>query len=663
MIIAIRRYLKGPAFKAVLWLTLISVAGFWGIPSLFKRSGRGGTGGPAIATVNGIDISSQEYNRVAHIQQEFLRRLRVQYGQYADLFMQAMGLNTDPKAMALEILIRDTLVNEAAEALHINITHDYIESRIANPEFIQKQLMQVLPIYVFNEGGTINPAALNNYLSHERLSGEDLNELIKEALSRELALEFANIASYVPQFALHDEYMKDDAKKQYSVLTLAFDPILKKEQTKSLADDEVKKFFEAQNRLSKRYWTPEKRKGTTWTFDAKKFGITVDDKEAETYYQDYRGQKFVSVPMKLEARTIVFTGSDQPTYDKALRVRQELLSNPENFAAKAKELSDDKETAKNGGLVPFFSKGTHDKAFEKAAFLLKNDGDISEPVATSKGIEIVQRVAKKTAEFKPFESVKNEIKEILITEKFKNEFSEAMSALIDQNNEEAFNKFAQDHGAAQGALATAEGEASKALKALAGIREKGMMTSYFDNSNAVVVRLDDVQKRAIPALEAVRARVEQDLYRERAEKAFIKLVKDTAAKAVEVPLADMAKAVGGSVSPIDWINSADTKILEELKKKELPVEGLVRLDKVGSVTTEIGPKNAFIVRLDAIKAFDIKEYQEKQQELLKKLEREYSMYFVEGFVASLYRNATIKTSEEMVNTAREDDYTTVEDYF
>ena len=37
-------------------------------------------------------------------------------------------------------------------------------------------------------------------------------------------------------------------------------------------------------------------------------------------------------------------------------------------------------------------------------------------------------------------------------------------------------------------------------------------------------------------------------------------------------------------------------------------------------------------------------------------------YFVEGFVASLYRNATIKTSESMVNTAREDDYTSIEDY-
>ena len=663
MIIAIRRYLKGPVFKVVLWLVLISVAGFWGIPSLFKRSGRGATGGAAVATVNGIDISGQEYNRVTHIQQEFLRRLRMQYGQYADIFMQAMGLNADPKVMALESLIRDTLVNDAAAAFHTNIAPDFMEARIANPEFIQKYLMQVLPIYVFGENGAINPAALNNYLSHERLSGEDLNELIREALAREMALECAGIASYVPQYAVREKYMQDEAQKQYSVLTLAFDPVLKREQAKPLTEDEVKRFFDSQNRLSKRYWTPEKRKGTTWTFDAKKFGITVDDKEAENYYQDYRGQKFVSVPMKLEVRTIVFMGSEQATYDRALKVRQELLAHPEEFAAKAKELSEDKETAKNGGLIPVFSKGTYDKAFERAAFLLKEDGDISEPVATPKGIEIVQRVGKKAAEFKPFESVKNDIKELLVIEKFKNEFSDVMGALLDQNNEEAFKKFVAEHGAVQGVVATAEGESTKALKALNGIREKGMMTSYYDNNTAVVVRLDDVQKRAAPTLETVRTRVEQDLYRERAEKAFINLVKDTAAKAVGTPVASLAKTVGGSVTTIDWINSTDTKTLEELKKKELPVEGLIRLDKVGSIATEIGPKNAVIVRLDAIKAFDTNDFQEKQQELLKKLDREYAMYFVEGFVASLYRNATIKTSEEMVNTAREDDYTPVEDYF
>ena len=661
MIIAIRRYLKGPGFKSILWLTLISVAGFWGLPSLFKRTGRGGTGGPAVATVNGMEISGQEYNRVTNVQQEFLRRLRTQYGQYADLFMQAMGLNADPKALALDILIRETLINEAADALHINVTPGYIESRLEHPEFIQRQLTQILPAYVFDQTGNINPAALNNYLARERISNEDLNELIKDALSREIALEYVGISSYVPQFVAQEQFMTDFAKKQYSVMTIAFDPILKKEQATAIDETDVKKFFDVQNRSSKRYWTPEKRNGTTWTFDAKKYGVKVDDKDIESYYQDYRGQKFVSVPMKLEVRTIVFKGAEQDSYDKATKVRQELMGNSADFAAKAKELSEDKETAKNGGLIPFFSKGTHDKTFEKAAFLLKNDGDISEPVVTTRGIEIVQRVAKKPAEFKPLETVKNEIREFLIVEKFKEDFSETVSSLIDQNDA-AFKKFAEDHGVNSATIAATEGEANKTSKAIFGLREKGAITYYFDDGKAVVIRLDDLRKREIPALESVHARVVEDLHKERAEKAFNKLVNQTAAKAVETPLATLAKSIGASVEATGWLKPGDAAAFDTLKKKDIPVDSMAKLDHVGSIVSEIGLKNAFVVRLDVIESFDANTYQEKQQEVRKKLEHEYSMYFVEGFVASLYRNATIKTSESMANSAREDDYTPVEDY-
>ena len=156
-----------------------------------------------------------------------------------------------------------------------------------------------------------------------------------------------------------------------------------------------------------------------------------------------------------------------------MNIRQELMASPDSFAAKAKELSEDKETAKNGGLVPFFSKGTHDKVFEKAAFLLKNDGDISEPVVTSRGIEIIQRIAKKQAEFKPFDTVKDEIKEILIVEKFKEEFSEIMRSLIDQNNEAEFKKFIEAMELRKVPYLLLKGRQEKPLKLSSGCAKKG----------------------------------------------------------------------------------------------------------------------------------------------------------------------------------------------
>jgi peptidyl-prolyl cis-trans isomerase D len=662
VIIAIRRYLKGPAFKAVLWITLFSVAGFWGLPSLFKRSLRPGAGGPAVATVNGIEITQQEYNRVTAIQQELLRRLKSQYGQYADLFIQAMGLNTDPKALALDTLIRETLINEAAESLNIKLSPKYIETKLSSPEVVQRQLTQILPTYVFDEMGNINPAALARYMAHERMTNEELNELIKNALSREFALEAVSVSSYVPQFAVRERFIHDMLKKQYSIMTIPFEPILKKEMASTVSDQEVQKFFDQQNRISKRYWTHEKRSGTMWTFDAKSFGVSVDDSEIENYYNDYKGQKFVETPMKFEARTIVFKGTDPATVDKAKRIRQELVEKPETFADKAKELSEDKETAKNGGLVPFFAKNTHDKAFEKAVFLLKNDGDISEPVVTARGLEIVQRVAKKPAVFKPLASVKQEIRDILSVRKFKEAFSDAMNSFKEDMQEDAFKTFASEHKAIQTTVSAADNDITKEAKALFGLREKGSLTSFYDGNKAIAIRLDAIQKREAPALETVKATVIEDLHRDRAQKAFRKIVKDTTAKAVETPLATLAKAVGGSVQSIDWLKLDDTKALDDLKKKKVPVDLLATLDKIGSVAYTVNPDNAHIVRLDAIEALDEGALQDSQKDIRKKLEQEYSTYFVEGFVASLYRNATIKTSESMENTAREDDYIPVEDY-
>lgn len=664
MIIAIRRYLKGPGFKGVLWLTLISVTGFWGLPSFFKNKTRGGAsgGGPAIATINGMEISRQEYNRVTNIQQEFLRKLRVQYGQYAELIIQSMGMNADPKALALDILIRDTLISQAADALCINITQGYMDYKLERPDTAQRQLAQILPPHVFDPAGNLNPAALNRYLAQQRVSHEGFNELIREAFSRELALGAVSMSSYVPQFALQEKLKSDNAKKQFSVMTLAFDPVLKKEQATPLANEEVKKYFDIQNHSSKKYWTPEKRTGLMWTFNANTFGVTVDEKEIESYYQDYRGQKFVATPMKVEARTIVFKGNDQAALDKAMAVRQELLAHPGAFADKAKELSIDKETAKNGGLVPLFAKGTHDKAFEKAAFLLKQDGDISEPVVTARGVEIVQRVSRKDAEFKPLSSVKDEVKELLIVEKFKKEFSDAVGNLIDQGSQAEYKKFADAHGATQAAMSAVEGEKEKPARALFGLREKGTVTSYFDGNKAVIVQLDEVVKKEIPALESVRTRVEQDMYKERAEKTFKKLIKATAAKAVETPLAELAKSVGATVETVNGVQAENKASLDAMEKKGLPVDSIMKLDKVGCIASKIDDKNGYIVRLDAVEQVDVNALQDKKQELYKKIEHEYSMYFVEGFVASLYRNATIKTSESMANTAREDDYTPIEDY-
>lgn len=85
------------------------------------------------------------------------------------------------------------------------------------------------------------------------------------------------------------------------------------------------------------------------------------------------------------------------------------LKNGESFEELAKTESDDKSTSLHGGVLPVFGTGRMVESFEDAAFALKKDGDISEPVETPYGWHIIKRLEK--YDLKPFEDMKAELKQ------------------------------------------------------------------------------------------------------------------------------------------------------------------------------------------------------------------------------------------------------------
>ncbi|HEY5464562.1 MAG TPA: peptidylprolyl isomerase [Hanamia sp.] len=71
----------------------------------------------------------------------------------------------------------------------------------------------------------------------------------------------------------------------------------------------------------------------------------------------------------------------------------EALVNGANFAAMAKQFSDDRSTFMNGGLMPEFGTAKYDSVFENHAFSLKKDGEISPPFETKFGYHIIKRIS------------------------------------------------------------------------------------------------------------------------------------------------------------------------------------------------------------------------------------------------------------------------------
>lgn len=73
--------------------------------------------------------------------------------------------------------------------------------------------------------------------------------------------------------------------------------------------------------------------------------------------------------------------------------------------------SEDKGSAKKGGELPWFGTGRMVPEFEKAAFALKNDGDMSDIIKTSYGYHIIKRLERRG--IPPFEEKKGELKQMI----------------------------------------------------------------------------------------------------------------------------------------------------------------------------------------------------------------------------------------------------------
>jgi peptidyl-prolyl cis-trans isomerase SurA len=115
------------------------------------------------------------------------------------------------------------------------------------------------------------------------------------------------------------------------------------------------------------------------------------------------------------AHIMIATGKDATPeeVESASKKAQELydkLQKGESFEVLAGEFSDDSQTADKGGVLPLFGTGTTTRMvleFEDAAFALKKDGDISQPVKTDFGYHIIKRL--EWTDLRSFDQLKKEI--------------------------------------------------------------------------------------------------------------------------------------------------------------------------------------------------------------------------------------------------------------
>jgi parvulin-like peptidyl-prolyl isomerase len=138
----------------------------------------------------------------------------------------------------------------------------------------------------------------------------------------------------------------------------------------------------------------------------------VSDTDLERYYED--NQRRLTLPEQVRVRHILITWKPMGKPDDRAFIRESM--NPileraragEDFAALAREFSDDYATRQSGGDTGFFHRGQMAPAFEEAAFALQ-PGEISEVVETSFGVHIIKFEERQEEELLALEDVRDQL--------------------------------------------------------------------------------------------------------------------------------------------------------------------------------------------------------------------------------------------------------------
>jgi len=134
--------------------------------------------------------------------------------------------------------------------------------------------------------------------------------------------------------------------------------------------------------------------------------------------------------------------ADQEKKDAAKKKLETVLQRlkaGEDFAAVAKEVSEDPYTKDKGGELGYFSKGEMVQSFEDAAFALK-PGEISNIVETDYGYHIIKMTDKKDAKTVSLDESKESIKTNLKSTKVNSDVNKYVTELRDKAKVEIFLK-------------------------------------------------------------------------------------------------------------------------------------------------------------------------------------------------------------------------------
>ncbi|MGC1818007.1 MAG: SurA N-terminal domain-containing protein [Casimicrobiaceae bacterium] len=375
---------------------------FFGVDYYFRSS----EAAKAVATVGGSKIDQREYDNLMREQQARMR--------------QALGARYDPAMLdtpevryaLLDQLVNQRLLENRASAEHFRVTDGQL-----------RQFIAALP--PFQEDGRFSATKYAEVLAGQGMTPLQFEQRVRGELELSPLQDPIVGGSFAAQAAVRHYLALAEQKREVALASVAAAPF---EKSVSVSDAEVKAYYD---KHPGDFQTQEvaKIEYLTLSQDALAAQMKVDPAEVKRTY-DANARQYTTAEERQASHILIAVKPDAPAAEKAaakakaMMILEKARAKPGDFAALAKEYSQDPGSAQQGGDLGSFARGSMLKPFEDAAFAAKV-GDIVGPVETSFGYHIIKVTGITPAHVQTFDEVKGRIEAELRRQKATQKFASA----------------------------------------------------------------------------------------------------------------------------------------------------------------------------------------------------------------------------------------------
>lgn len=369
-----------------IFVVIIPPFAFFGIDSYFQRGG----GSDGVATVGDHKITQNEFNLALRERQEMLQRMA--NGRVDPALIDSPEL----RFSVIDNLVQQRLLLSRAAQLGLVVTDKQVQQVVAGVE-------------AFRDDGKFSYARYEELLKAQGMTPVVFEQRVRQDLTTDHVIHPYTASTFVSRAEAANLLRISEQQREISHYTLSPDRFVA--QVK-LDADAAKKYYDSHQ---DEFRIPEQVRIEYVTLSAESLVAQMQPSAAEVRKAYDENAKRFEVKEARRASHILIAvdasgGAEakKKAQAKAEELHARLTKNPKEFAALAKQHSQDPGSAANGGDLGFFERGAMLKPFDDAVFSMKT-GEISRPVETEFGYHIIRVDNVRGGKAKSFDEARAEI--------------------------------------------------------------------------------------------------------------------------------------------------------------------------------------------------------------------------------------------------------------